>query len=91
MVLLCPISLVPRGSVNANDGAVTYLRNTAVHGILHAHDRAPAAEPRNSAEPVRRWRYLHRVLPTKRKLKMLVYQLTELSPMRYVDYMYRMY
>ena len=52
---------------------------------------APATGPRNSAEPVRRWRYLHRVLPTKRKLKMLVYQLTELSPMRYVDYMYRMY
>ena len=45
--------------------------------------RAAAMEPRNSAKPVRRWRYLHRVMRTKRKLKVLVYQLTELHPTRY--------
>ena len=39
MVLLCVISLVPRASVNANDGAVTYY---AQYGrTLHA--RAPRA------------------------------------------------
>jgi hypothetical protein len=47
---------------------------------MHARGRA---EPRNSAKPVRRWRYLHRVMLTKRKLKVLVYQLTELHPTRY--------
>ena len=42
MVLLCVISLVPRASVTANDGAVTYY---AQYGrTLHA--RAPAAEAR---------------------------------------------
>ena len=42
MVLLSVISLVPRGSVDANDGAVTYY---AQYGrILHAR---AAAEPRN--------------------------------------------
>jgi hypothetical protein len=35
------------------------------------------------AKPVRRWRYLHRVVRTKRKLKVLVYQLTKLHPTRY--------
>ena len=44
MVLLCVISLVPRASVNANEGAVTYY---AQYGrTLHARDRAPAAEAR---------------------------------------------
>ena len=42
MVLLGVISLVPRGSVTANDGAVTYY---AQYGrTLHAR---AAAEPRN--------------------------------------------
>ena len=42
MVLLCVISIVPRGSVTANDGAVTYY---AQYGrTLHAR---AAAEPRN--------------------------------------------
>ena len=42
MVLLGVISLVPRGSVSANDGAVTYY---AQYGrTLHAR---AAAEPRN--------------------------------------------
>ena len=45
MVFLGVISLVPRGSVNANDGAVTYY---AQYGLtLHARGRAAAAEPRN--------------------------------------------
>jgi hypothetical protein len=34
-------------------------------------------------EPVRQWRYLRRVVRMKRKLKALVYQLTELHPTRY--------
>ena len=80
MVPLGVASLVPRASVRTNDGAVIYSRNTAVS--WYARGRAPAAEARKSAEPVRRWRYLHHVMPTKRKLKMLVYQLTELHPMR---------
>jgi hypothetical protein len=41
------------------------------------------AAARESAESVRRWRYLHRVMRTKRKLKVLVYQHTELHPTRY--------
>ena len=45
MVLLCVISIVPRGFVTANDGTVTYY---AQYGrTLHALDRAPVAEPRN--------------------------------------------
>ena len=80
MVLLGVISLVPRTSVSANDGAVTFY---AQYGrTLHARGRA---EPRNSAKPVRRWRYLHRVMRTKRKLKVLVYQLTELHPTQYTS------
>jgi hypothetical protein len=40
-------------------------------------------EPRNSVEPVRRWRYLYRVMCVARRLETLVYQLTELHSMRY--------
>ena len=70
--------LRPSGSGTLNDGG-SYLY--AQYGrTLHARGRA---EPRNSVEPVRRWRYLHRVMRTKRKLKVLVYQLTELHPTRY--------
>ena len=79
MVLLDVIYLVPRGFVNANAGAVTYSRNSEYGRILHARGHAPAAEPRNSPEPVRRWPYLHIVMPVRRKLKTLVYQLTELD------------
>ena len=79
-VLLCVISLRPSGSGTLNDGG-SYLLVYARYGrTLHARGRA---ELRNSAEPVRRWRYLHRVMRTKRKLKVLVYQLTKLHPTRY--------
>ena len=78
MVLLCVISLRTSCSGTLNDGG-SYLY--AQYGrTLHARGRA---EPRNSAKPVRRWRYLHRVMRTKRKLKVLVCQLTELHPTRY--------
>ena len=43
------------------------------------------AEARKSVEPVRRWRYLRRVVRTKRKLEALVYQLTGLHPTRYAS------
>ena len=50
MVLLCVISLVPRGSVNANDGAVTYYaqygRTCTKFSTLHARGRAPTSEAR---------------------------------------------
>jgi hypothetical protein len=44
MVLLGVISLVPRGSVNANDGAVTYYAQYGRTCTLHAR---AAAEPQN--------------------------------------------
>ena len=58
-------------------GEVTYTRNTPYPAC---------ARPRGTSElgvPVRRWRYLRRVMRTKRKLKVLVCQLTELHPTRY--------
>ena len=42
-----------------------------------------AAEAEHSVEPARQWPYLHRVMRTKRKLKLLVYELTKLHPTRY--------
>jgi hypothetical protein len=61
-VLLCVISLRPSSSGTLHDGG-SYLY--AQYGrTLHARGRASPAEARKSAEPVRRWRYLHRVMRT---------------------------
>jgi hypothetical protein len=62
-------------------GGVTYKRNTAVPRIRAAARNLGTAG--KSAEPVRRWGYLRLVMRTKRKLKVLVYQLTELNPTQY--------
>jgi hypothetical protein len=62
-------------------GGVTYKRNTAV-----PRKRAAARNlgtTGKSTEPARRWGHLRLVMRTKRKLKVLVYQLTELNPTRY--------